>query len=154
MADKIIEIAGWILIVTVWVLIIKNYSSLPATIPTHYNAAGQADGFGGKATILTLPIIATILFVGLTILNKFPHVFNYPIDITQDNAFRQYTNATRLTRYLKLIITFIFGMIVLKTIQMANGETNGLGVWFVPLTMALTFIPVIYFVIISFKIKK
>ena len=153
-ADKIFESIGWFLIIAIWGLTITNYSNLPDTIPTHYNGAGQADGFGGKATILTLPLIATILFIGLTILNKFPHVFNYPANITQDNAFRQYTNATRLIRYLKLIIVFIFGLIEFKTIQNASGKADGLGVWFLPMTMGLIFIPLIYFVIKSFKTKQ
>ena len=153
-ADKTIEIIGWSLIISVWGLTITNYANLPDTIPIHYNGAGQADGFGGKATILTLPLIATVLFVALTFLNKFPHIFNYPTKITQDNALRQYTNATRLIRYLKLIIVFIFGLIAFKTIQNANGEADGLGVWFLPLTMGLIFIPLIYFVIKSFKTKQ
>jgi len=85
-ADNTFEIIGWLLIISVWGLTITNYANLPETIPTHYNGAGQADGFGGKATILTLPLIATVLFVGLTILNKFPHIFNYPTNITQDNS--------------------------------------------------------------------
>ncbi|MEQ1586587.1 MAG: DUF1648 domain-containing protein [Cyclobacteriaceae bacterium] len=150
-ADKTFEIVGWLLIVAVWGLTITNYSNLPSTIPTHFNASGQADGFGGKSTILTLPLIATILFIGLTVLNGFPQVFNYPTNITHDNAFRQYTNATRLIRYLKLIIVFIFGLIAFKTIQNANGEADGLGVWFLPLTMGLIFIPLTYFVVKSFK---
>ena len=153
-ADKILEIVGWLLIIVIWGFTITNYSNLPETIPTHFNGAGQTDGFGGKATILTLPLIATILFIGLTLLNKFPHVFNYPINITQDNAFKQYTNATRLIRYLKIIIVFIFGLIAFKTFQNANGEADGLGVWFLPLTMGLIFIPLIYFVSKSFKTKQ
>ena len=152
--DKIFEILGWISIFAIWVLTITNYSNLPDTIPTHYNGTGQADGFGGKATILTLPLIATVLFVGLTVLNKFPHIFNYPTNITQDNALRQYTNATRMIRYLKLIIVIIFGLITFKTIQNANVEANGLGIWFLPLTMGLIFIPLTYFVIKSFKTTK
>ncbi|WP_395805926.1 DUF1648 domain-containing protein [Daejeonella sp.] len=145
--DKIFEIVGWGFIIMIWVLTITSYSNLPETIPTHYNGAGQADGFGGKATILTLPLIATILFIGLTVLNKFPQVFNYPTEITQDNAFRQYIYATRLIRYLKLIIVFILGLIEFKTIQNANGEADGLGVWFLPLTMGVIFIPMIYFIL-------
>ena len=152
--DKILEMVGWFLLIVIWGLTIKNYSNLPDTIPTHYNGVGQADGFGGKATILTLPLIATVLFIGLTFLNKFPHIFNYPTNITQDNALRQYTNATRLIRYLKLIIVFIFGLIAFKTIQNANGEADGLGVWFLPLAMGMIFIPLIYFVIKSFKTKQ
>ena len=152
--DKILEIVGWFLVIAIWGLTIANYSNLPETIPIHYNGAGQADGFGGKANILTLLLIATVLFVGLTLLNKFPHIFNYPANITQDNALRQYTNATRLIRYLKLIIVFIFGLIAFKTIQNANGNADGLGVWFLPLTLGLIFIPLIYFVLKSFKTIK
>jgi len=151
-ADKTFEIIGWLLVISVWGLTITNYANLPETIPTHYNAAGQADRFGGKATILTLPLIATVLFVGLTILNKFPHIFNYPTNITQDNALRQY--ATRMIRYLKLIIVVIFGLIEFKTIQNANGQADGLGIWFLPMTLGLIFIPLIYFVVKLFKAKK
>jgi len=152
-ADKTFEIIGWLLVISVWGLTITNYANLPETIPTHYNAAGQADRFGGKATILTLPLIATVLFVGLTILlNKFPHIFNYPTNITQDNALRQY--ATRMIRYLKLIIVVIFGLIEFKTIQIANGQADGLGIWFLPMTLGLIFIPLIYFVVKLFKAKK
>lgn len=151
--DKTFEIIGWLSIVAVWGLIFTNYSNLPDTIPTHYNGTGQADGFGGKDVIFTLPLIATILFIVLTVLNNFPHIFNYPTNITQNNAFRQYTNATRLIRFLKIIIVFIFGLITFKTIQNANGEAGGLGVLFLPLTIGLLFIPLIYFVIKSYNTK-
>jgi uncharacterized membrane protein len=153
-ADKIAEIIGWLLIFAVWSLTVINYQSLPDIIPTHYNGAGVADGFGDKWMILTLPLVATILFVGLTILNKFPHVFNYPTEITEDNALRQYTIATRLIRYLKVIIIVIFGLIAFQTIRHANGQIEGLGIWFLPLTMGLIFIPIIYFLIKSTKTKQ
>lgn len=112
--DKVVEILGWVSILAIWVLIVTNYTSLPDTIPIHYNSSGQTDGIGRKGTILTLPLIATALFAGLTILNKFPHIFNYPASITENNALRQYTNATRLIRYLKFIIVVIFGIMALQ----------------------------------------
>jgi len=152
--DRIFEILAWISILTIWVLTIINYIHLPDTIPVHYNSAGQADGFGGKANILTLPLIATILFVGLTVLNKFPHIFNYPTNITHDKAFGQYTNATRLIRYLKFIIVVIFGIITFSTIENANGKAEGPGIWFLPLTLGLIFIPLIYFIVKSLTQPK
>ncbi|PKQ65956.1 DUF1648 domain-containing protein [Raineya orbicola] len=152
--DKMLEILGWASILAIWGLTIINYSNLPDTIPIHYNGAGQADGFGGKKTILTLPLIATVLFIGMTILNKFPHIFNYPTNITQDNALRQYTNATRLIRYLKFIIVIIFGLIAFKTIQNPNGQADGLGVWFLPMTLGLIFIPMTYYIIKTLKTKQ
>ena len=89
--DKTFEIIGWLSIIAIWILTITNYKSLPDIILIHYNGAGHVNGFGGKAYILTLPLTATILFVGLTILNRFPHFFNYPRKVTKENAKFQYT---------------------------------------------------------------
>lgn len=97
--DNVIELIGWLSLLAIWVLAITSYSNLPDTIPIHYNGAGQIDRFGNKINILTLPLIATILFVGITIANRFPHIFNYPTKITEENAFSQYSNITRMNRY-------------------------------------------------------
>jgi len=153
-SDKTFELIGWLLICAVWTLTISNYKGLPDIIPTHYNASGIADGFGEKWMILTLPLVATVLFTGLTILNKFPHIFNYPNEVSTENALRQYTIATRLIRFLKLIIVVIFGLISYQTISHANGQTKGLGMWFLPVTIGLIFIPIIYFLLQYSQAKK
>ena len=150
-ADKLVELLGWIMLLAIWALTISQYSTLPNTIPTHFNGAGEADGFGSKASIIGLPVIATLLFIGLTVLNRYPHIFNYPTAITQDNALRLYTLATRMLRYLKLVLVLVFGGIEFMTIQHATGEAAGLGVWFLPVTLVLVFLPLIYFLIKSFK---
>ncbi|KAA5823370.1 DUF1648 domain-containing protein [Algibacter amylolyticus] len=143
--DKTLEIFGWVSLLVLWSLTLANYVELPEIIPTHYNSTGEVDAFGDKSNIFALPIITTILFVGLTILNKNPHVFNYPCEITKENALHQYTNATRMMRVLKLVVVLIFGIIVFRTIENVNGNADGLGTWFLPLTMAMIFIPMIYF---------
>lgn len=151
--DQVLELLGWGVLLALWVWTGTSYSSLPDSIPTHFNAAGEADGFGRKASIVGLPVIATLLHIGLTFLNRFPHIFNFPTPVTQDNALRQYTNATRMIRYLKLILVLVFAGISFQTIQQANGKADGLGSWFLPLTLALIFMPLIYFVIKSFQTK-
>ncbi len=151
--DHVIELLGWGVLLALWVWTGTSYSSLPDTIPTHFNAAGEADGFGRKVSIVGLPVIATLLYIGLTVLNRFPHIFNFPTPITQGNALRQYTNATRMIRYLKLILVLVFTGISYQTIQQANGTSEGLGIWFLPLTLGLIFMPLLYFVIKSFQTK-
>jgi uncharacterized membrane protein len=148
--DKALEILGWISVLVIWILVITNYITLPDTIPIHYNSLGVADRFGGKENILTLPIVATILFIGLTMLNQFPHLFNYPTPITEDNALRQYSYATRLLRYLKFIVLVIFGAIIWQTIS----NVHKIGIWFLPTTIALILIPLIYFLIKSLDSTK
>lgn len=152
--DKTFEVLGWTSILAIWVLTIINYKNLPETIPIHFNIEGKPDSFGRKGTILILPLIATILFIAMTILNKFPHLFNYPTPITPKNAFQQYTNATRLIRFLKLIIVFVFGLIEFQTFRIVNGQSSELGVWFLPLTLGLIFIPITIYLITSFKPKQ
>ena len=153
-ADKLVDLLGLIMLLSIWALTTTHYSTLPDTIPTHFNATGEADGFGSKASIIGLPIIATLLFFGLTVLNRYPHIFNYPCPVTQDNALRLYTLATRMLRYLKLVLLLVFGGIEFMTIQNATGKAAGLGVWFLPLTLVLVFLPLIYFVVKSVQTNK
>jgi uncharacterized membrane protein len=151
--NQVLELLGWGVLLALWVWTGTSYSNLPDTIPTHFNAAGEADGFGRKASIFGLPVIATLLYIGLTLLNRFPHIFNFPTPITQDNVLKQYTNATRMIRYLKLILVVVFAGISFQTIQQANGTGEGLGLWFLPLTLVLIFMPLLYFVVKSFQTK-
>ena len=151
--DKILEVVGWVSVFGIWALPLINYFDLPEIIPIHFNGAGKADRFGNKTHIFVLPIISTLLFIGLTTLNKHPHIFNYPSQITKENAVHQYTNATRMIRVLKLVIVVLFGLIVFRKIQIVNGHADGLGTWFLPLTMGMIFIPMLYFLIKSLKKK-
>lgn len=145
--DKLVEIVGWVLISIIWLIVLISYSKLPTIIPTHYDGYGIADGFGSKKNILILPIVATAVFVLLSIINRFPQNFNYPTNITQENALQQYTSATKLIRYLKLIISLIFGYITFMTAENALHSNIKLGIWFLPLIFVLIFIPVIYFIV-------
>lgn len=142
--DKILEIIGWVFLLGIWIFTIANYSELPEKIATHFDLLGEADSFGRKETIFFLPIISTLLFFGLTILTKYPHVYNnYPIKITTENAKLQYENANRMMRLLKLSVIIIFGIIDYQTIR--NENINELGSWFFPFVLSITFIPIIYF---------
>lgn len=145
MTDKLIEIIAWGLLLFYWAMAIQSYASLPDTIPIHYNAAGKEDRFGGRWTIFALPSITTISFVGMTILNKFPHVFNYPENMTVEDAPRHYAMATRMMRFVKLALIVVFFLMTFRTIQAATGKSDGMGAWFLPLTLGLIFIPIIYF---------
>ncbi|RKF41127.1 hypothetical protein BCY89_22195 [Sphingobacterium siyangense] len=149
--DKVFELLGWLVVLLLWYVIAFHYSKLPEIVPVHYNAEGKVDKFGPKSILLMLPLIATVLYVAMTIVNRFPHLFNYPIKITEENALQQYTSATRLIRYLKFIVVVIFGIIAFKSIPNAAATSEGLGTWFLPFVLVSIFVPVIYFLIKSVK---
>lgn len=115
--DKALEIIGLCTLLALWTLVILNYTKLPDTIPIHYNASGEIDGYGNKSMIWNILLIGSIIYAGMTLLNRFPHIFNYTTKITAQNALREYTIATKIVRCTKLIILLMFGYLILKIIN-------------------------------------
>lgn len=154
--DLFFEVVGWGVLVAMWLVVLLNYSNLPDTIPVHYNELGIIDGYGHKSSIWMLLVVASCLFIGMTILNKFPLICNYLTVIRQDNELRQYTIVTKMIRYAKFILVIIFGYLAFKTIRIALGIGNELGHFFMPLMIGLIFIPFIYYfyALIRKKIEK
>jgi uncharacterized membrane protein len=152
--DKILESTGKLLIIIVWGLTLVVFSKLPTVIPTHFNASGQPDGHGDKLTILILPIIATLVYFGLTKLNQTPQSFNYTSTVTEENAEKQHTIATRMLRILKTAILIIFSHIILFTYLTTQGITNGLGVWSLPFSLSIMFIPIVFYIFKLYQIKN
>ncbi len=111
--DKTLETSGKCIIILLWIFAIIAFFKAPDTIPTHFNTSGQVDNYGKKGTIFILPIIATIILIGLTILNQYPNIFNYLTEITEANAVYQYSIATRMIRFFKVLIAILFTIIVL-----------------------------------------
>ena len=76
--DKLLErlAAGGILFL--WAYTLYNYFQLSDTIPVHYNLRDEVNAYGSKATLFIMPCIITVVVIGLTILNRYPHIFSYP----------------------------------------------------------------------------
>lgn len=142
--DKIFEISGWILVPLIWIFAIYYFLKLPQIIPTHFNSDGIADNFGNKTSLFIIPIITTVLFTALSFLNKFPHLFNYRNEITPENALRQYTSATRLIRYLKNMITLIFGIILTDFVGNIYNQSVIPSVLVLPVILLLLILPVLF----------
>ncbi|MDK7375112.1 MULTISPECIES: DUF1648 domain-containing protein [Weeksella] len=151
--DFLIEIITYIVIIVSVVFLFINYQQLPTTIPIHFNARGEVDGVGEKYTLYILVLIQIILFIGLNFLSKKPHLYNYPVPITDDNKAQQYQLASRFIRVLNLFISFIFFLLIYETISVALEKSNGLGEWFLPLFLGLTFVPTLVYLVRASKIK-
>ena len=153
LGDKIIEIAGWAMLVFCWSFTIWAYGKMPQTIPTHFDGAGTPDDYGDKGTFFILPAILTVIFLVLTIINKYAYAYNYPVTITKENAEKQYTYATKMMRTMKLTVTIMFTTINVFTYTTTIGKTAGLGFWFLPVTLALLFVPLGFYITKMLKSK-
>ena len=118
------------------------YDSLPEIIPSHINSAGEVDGYSGKATIWTLPVISALMYVFLTILNKYPHHFNYSVKITEENAAQQYGMAMRMNRIIKALCCVFFAIFTYQFVTLAKNGSDEMGV-----ASAITFVASLFGVI-------
>lgn len=150
--DWILELLSITLLISYFAYLIYEYPKLPASIPSHFNALGEADDFSNRGTVWALPAIGLFTYALLTIIAWFPHTFNFSVKITPQNALRQYTLALRMIRFLKMIISGLFLTISLGIVRVALGKSTGLGFWFMPVFLILVFVPIIiYFVAASRK---
>ena len=67
------------------------------------------------------------MYIFLTILNRYSHRFNYPFDITEQNAEAQYHLAKLMVQALKAEVIWIFFYIEWISIKDAMGKGMGLG---------------------------
>lgn len=119
-----VELAGAIAILVSILPIVQFWGVLPDRIPIHFGLGGQPDAWGDKVTIWMLPALAAIIFVVLTAVSRYPHTFNYPVRITQENARRQYLLGRGLLVWLKAEVCWLFAFIVRQQILVALGNAQ------------------------------
>jgi len=151
--DYLIEIIALLALVVLIGYPTYVFPELPQSIPKHFNYLGQADAHGAKWMLFILPVIGTGLYILFTVLNRYPHVLNYFVPITVDNAEVQYSIVIHMLRVLKAVLMLSFLYIVDGSIKLALGSADGLGTLFLPAFLIAVFGPIIYYVRQSFRNK-
>ncbi|WLR58911.1 DUF1648 domain-containing protein [Guptibacillus hwajinpoensis] len=149
--QKGFDVAAIIFLILSIIYITLEWGSIPNRVPIHFNASGIADNWGSKGTILLLPMIGVILWGGLTMLERFPHKYNYIVKITDGNAALQYRSAVVLIHFLKNTIALFFAYVTVESVQMAKGIEKGLSVWVMPLFLTMIFGAIILYIVHSIK---
>ena len=142
--DRILEAVGVVLLLVMWGFVLWYYPTLPQMIPIHFGPDGIPDGFGSKSSLFILPITATVLYAFMLVAAYFPHLGNYPVKVTEENAPRLYRYCASLLRELGVGCNVLFIWLVVGTCRTAMNQANGLGGWFLP-CMLMMLAPMIYY---------
>ena len=152
--DVIVDMLSLALLVMLIIYTALQIQDMPETIPTHFNFKGEADGFGSKHTMWLLPAIGIAMFVGFNILNRYPHIHNYMVNITEENALKNYRFSTRILRFVTLFTMILFAYIQYSIVSAANGNHSPIGPWFVTIVIGLSIALPIYIFIHTKKMNR
>lgn len=135
--ERLLQIVTLIILVGLIGLTVFSMIGLPGRIPSHFGVDGHPDGWSGKGSLLFLPILAVLFYTGLTLLERFPWIYNYPVEITEQNAAAQYKLSRLLLEWGKFAIITVFLYIQWQTARVAKGLSGGIGPWFLPVFLVV-----------------
>lgn len=151
--EIVLELFSVIVITAMILNVVFSYSILPDRFPQHFGAAGKPDAWGGKETLFFLPIITIFLYGMMTLISQYPHIYNYPWKLTEENIAAQYLNARTMIAWLKTGIVCVFSYLSWRSIQVALGKASGLGIGFLPIFLVIIFGILGFFIYKGSKIK-
>lgn len=151
--EKCLDVIGSGLFTVSILFIILQWGNLPEEIPAHFNAKGEVDRWGSKIEVLILPGIGIFMWIFLGLLEKAPHMHNYPARLNECNVEAFYLNSRKLCNEVKNFCLILFAIISCEIVLVALGKIEGLGWWFLPVVLIGTGIPILKGLIASSKIK-
>jgi uncharacterized membrane protein len=135
-------------------LIKTNIPRLPARIPTHFNAAGEADGWGSPDTLWFLLLVQALtsgLFLVAPLLGqRFPGMVNVGFRKLSDFAPGQRERImllfTDMMGYMSVLLSLLFCILLRETIHAALSSHPHFAPWWeLGLFLASTAVTVIYY---------
>ena len=132
LSDRLLELVAAAMAVCLLVLTGVLYSKAPDTVPSHFNFAGEIDGWSGKEVYW---IMATVFLVMMIICSSAAYnrkLVNLPIRLKPAVFYRQIGLISRMCR----IMTIVSGVIWLTVLLAMSADIVGL-----PLEVAVSFIP-------------
>lgn len=144
--QKILEVIGIVILVAYLIIFLVTFSALPDRTPAHYDFAGEVTRYGSKYEMLLMPILGLIMYVAITILQRYPTVWNVPIKVRPENENQVYSILRTGIIAVKVEMIGIFALISYYSSSMKN----------IPIYMSILFIavPIITIVISLIKIFR
>lgn len=139
------QILSALLLFSIFIMFLTQWAKLPATVATHYNFFGTPDSYGSKSQFFALLIVETALYLLITVIIKFPWIYNTPYEITEKNAPVLYGIMKEMLAVVNFEITASFSYILFAGFMVAKGRMHGLGNIFLIVFLAAVTLTIIFY---------
>jgi len=142
--DWMLEAAALFALGGMFVWLLLHWGSLPESVPSHYNAAGEPNAWSSKASMWLLPLVGAGLYALISVIGGMNRVWNLPAGVDR-NVSEVQSVVLRLLAVLKAGVTGMFAYISWTGINVALGRAQGLGAAFLPVVLAVALLAPLYY---------
>jgi uncharacterized membrane protein len=127
---------------------------LPDRIPTHFDAAGDPNGWGSPNMLWLLPVIGASLYLVITVISQFPTSFRYSVQVTETNRARLQQITLSMLAWLKAELVGLFAVLQWWMIQAARSSQGRISPWLMPGFLVVVFTTAGWHVVALFQAAK
>lgn len=136
--QRVLGILSPVLLLGAIVLVLIRWPHLPAQIPTHFNATGEIDGYGGRGTLLIMPVVGLVMDALLALSFRFPKSWNAGVKITLYNRVRVYRILRDMMAETRLGMAILFaGISIYLCLLPEHFSGNVVGLLVLPVLIPL-----------------
>jgi hypothetical protein len=120
---KTLELIGVVaLVVLFWMSWSALYgpTPLPDRVATHFDAAGNPNGWGSPKGLIFFPFLAGVLYLAMSLVTQFPESFHYPVPVTPRTVARLQQVTLDMVAWLKAELVCLFVLLQGVFIQAAR----------------------------------
>ena len=114
-------------------------------VPNDYSFLESPNEFWASQMTYSIPFVATMIYVGLTIFNEKRKHNEYEYEFNPEKSAAVLRINRRLWRWLKLNLILVLLIIEYFSFHTGSSLGDGISVWFILVFPVLVFGPVIYF---------
>ena len=142
-----------LLVIFMFAMVAFHWSQFPDRVPAHYGISGKPNGWHGKSFLLILPLIAAVTWVVITAAQRYPRLINIPFTIDRDSPEVQSLLRSMMIAE-KTTVALTFAWLMRGMVRTALGRAEGIGQWFLPITLVLIFAPLAVYSVKLLRLRK
>jgi uncharacterized membrane protein len=135
--------ASWVIVTISFLIAVVAWLLLPDLVPTHFGMNGLPDSKpGSKMVVMFIPLITLAVNIFFEFMSKRPaDKFNYPVEITPENAEQQHSLAMYFFAMMRVIVLSV--MVLTNGMTISSMFIGRIDMHVVTLFMALVIISII-----------
>lgn len=145
--DRLLTLLGLLALLCTTLYVVFRWETIPAEVPTHFNAAGEIDAAGGKASLLVPLVIGWALYGFLSLIEAIPAVWNTGVEVTPENREAVLQIIKTMLSFLKTELALWFSYLVL-----CSARCCPIGILATPFFLILVFGTIIVTLVQIFRI--